>query len=68
MTSWLIRSIIRELHDFLGASNCDHNEYQVMKERPLYRDIDHTLCGVNSTSRWERTNDTLGIQLCTTHI
>ncbi|KAG5590931.1 hypothetical protein H5410_041445 [Solanum commersonii] len=31
--------------------NCDHNEYQEMKERPPYRDIRHTLCGANLTAR-----------------
>lgn len=36
-----------------GGPNCDHNEYQEMKERSPYRDIHHTLGCVNSTTRLE---------------
>ncbi|KAG5581406.1 hypothetical protein H5410_052033 [Solanum commersonii] len=30
----------------------------VNKDKPPYRDIRHTLCGVDSTARWERSKDT----------
>ncbi|KAG5594767.1 hypothetical protein H5410_035999 [Solanum commersonii] len=33
------------LNLFLGTSNCDAEDYNRLKENPLYRDSRHTLCG-----------------------
>ncbi|KAG5606879.1 hypothetical protein H5410_028371, partial [Solanum commersonii] len=38
--------------------NCDPDEFNNLKDKPPYRDIRHTLCGVDSTARWERSKDT----------
>uniref|UniRef100_M1DJB3 Putative plant transposon protein domain-containing protein n=1 Tax=Solanum tuberosum TaxID=4113 RepID=M1DJB3_SOLTU len=48
----------RILNEFLGTSNCDTNEFNSLKYKPPYRDIQHTLCEVESTTRWERSKDT----------
>ncbi|KAH0729888.1 hypothetical protein KY289_001076 [Solanum tuberosum] len=37
--------------------NCDPDEYNNLKDKPPYRDNRHTLCGVDSTARWERSKD-----------
>ncbi|KAG5572784.1 hypothetical protein H5410_062550 [Solanum commersonii] len=44
----------RILNEFLGTMNYDANEFSSLKDKPLYRDIRHTLCGVESTATWER--------------
>ncbi|KAH0773550.1 hypothetical protein KY290_010687 [Solanum tuberosum] len=46
------------LNELLGTPNCDANKFNRLKETPLYRDIRHTLCGVDSTARWGRSKDT----------
>ncbi|KAG5606520.1 hypothetical protein H5410_028012 [Solanum commersonii] len=46
------------LNEFLGPSNCDSDDFNTLKDKPAYRDIRHTLCGVESTARWERSKDT----------
>ncbi|KAG5620057.1 hypothetical protein H5410_005275 [Solanum commersonii] len=46
------------LHEFLGTPNCDSDDFNALKDKPPYRDIQHTLCGVESTARWERSKDT----------
>ncbi|KAH0650410.1 hypothetical protein KY284_030322 [Solanum tuberosum] len=46
------------LNEFLGTPNCDNADFLVMTERPPYRNIRHTLCGVNSVARWDRVIDT----------
>uniref|UniRef100_M1DE04 Uncharacterized protein n=1 Tax=Solanum tuberosum TaxID=4113 RepID=M1DE04_SOLTU len=33
-----------------------HDEFNNLKDKPPYRDSRHTLCGVDSTARWERIN------------
>ncbi|KAG5594233.1 hypothetical protein H5410_035465 [Solanum commersonii] len=38
--------------------NCDPDEFNSLKDKPPYRDIRHTLCGVDSTATWERSKDT----------
>jgi hypothetical protein len=53
-----IRFTTRALNEFLGSPHCDFAEYLDMKEQPPYRDIRHTLCGVNSVARWDRARDT----------
>ncbi|KAH0661654.1 hypothetical protein KY284_026585 [Solanum tuberosum] len=45
------------LNEFLGTSNCDSDDFNTLKDKPPYRDIQHTLCGVESTARWERSKD-----------
>ncbi|KAH0709236.1 hypothetical protein KY284_010663 [Solanum tuberosum] len=55
--SW-VRFTVEPLNDFLGTPNCDNAEFLGMIERPLYRDIRHTLCGVNSVAWWDRIRDT----------
>ncbi|KAG5576880.1 hypothetical protein H5410_057014 [Solanum commersonii] len=46
------------LNELLGTPNCDPDEFNNLKDKPPYRDIRHTLCGVDSTARWERSKDT----------
>ncbi|KAH0669888.1 hypothetical protein KY285_024024 [Solanum tuberosum] len=46
------------LNELLGTPNCDPDEFNGLKDKPPYRDIRHTLCGVDSTARWERSKDT----------
>ncbi|KAH0655199.1 hypothetical protein KY285_030081 [Solanum tuberosum] len=46
------------LNLFLGTPNCDAEDYNSLKENPPYRDSRHTLCGEESTARWDRSNDT----------
>ncbi|KAH0688947.1 hypothetical protein KY289_016305 [Solanum tuberosum] len=46
------------LNELLGTPNCDPDEFNSLKDKPPYRDIRHTLCGVDSTARWERSKDT----------
>ncbi|KAG5580894.1 hypothetical protein H5410_051521 [Solanum commersonii] len=41
----------------LGIPNCDADEFNRLKETPPYRDIRHTLCGVESTAIWGRNKD-----------
>ncbi|KAG5572939.1 hypothetical protein H5410_062705 [Solanum commersonii] len=48
----------RILNELLGSPNCDHDEFNCLKDKPPYRDIRHTLCGVDSNARWERSKDT----------
>uniref|UniRef100_M1D8Y2 Putative plant transposon protein domain-containing protein n=1 Tax=Solanum tuberosum TaxID=4113 RepID=M1D8Y2_SOLTU len=48
----------RNLNELLGTPNCDPDEFNNMKDKPPYRDIRHTLCGVDSAARWERSKDT----------
>ncbi|KAH0754921.1 hypothetical protein KY290_025191 [Solanum tuberosum] len=48
----------RILNELLGTPNCDPDEFNNLKDKPLYRDIRHTLCGVDSIARWERSKDT----------
>ncbi|KAG5583025.1 hypothetical protein H5410_053652 [Solanum commersonii] len=45
------------LNEFLGTPNCDSDDFNTLKDNPPYRDIQHTLCGVESTARWERSKD-----------
>ncbi|KAH0655825.1 hypothetical protein KY285_030707 [Solanum tuberosum] len=44
----------RILNELLGTPNCDPGEFNNLKDKPPYMDIRHTLCGVDSTARWER--------------
>uniref|UniRef100_M1DTF3 Putative plant transposon protein domain-containing protein n=1 Tax=Solanum tuberosum TaxID=4113 RepID=M1DTF3_SOLTU len=46
------------LNEFLGTPNCDSDVFNTLKDKPPYRDIRHTLCGVESMARWERSKDT----------
>ncbi|KAH0679294.1 hypothetical protein KY284_020379 [Solanum tuberosum] len=46
------------LNDLFGTPNCDPDVFNGLKDRPPYRDIRHTLCGVDSNARWERSRDT----------
>ncbi|KAH0646412.1 hypothetical protein KY284_034296 [Solanum tuberosum] len=46
------------LNELLGTPNCDLDEFNNLKDKPPYRDIRHTLCGVDSTARWEQSKDT----------
>ncbi|KAH0655201.1 hypothetical protein KY285_030083 [Solanum tuberosum] len=48
----------RILNEFLGTLNCDSDDFNTLKDKPHYRDIRYTLCGVESTARWERSKDT----------
>ncbi|KAG5628133.1 hypothetical protein H5410_013351 [Solanum commersonii] len=42
------------LNEYLGTPNYDNADFLAMIERTPYRDIRHTLCGVNSVARWDR--------------
>uniref|UniRef100_M1D901 Uncharacterized protein n=1 Tax=Solanum tuberosum TaxID=4113 RepID=M1D901_SOLTU len=44
--------------DLTGTPNCDPYEFNNLKDKPPYRDIRHTLCGVDSTAKWEWSKDT----------
>ncbi|KAH0649990.1 hypothetical protein KY284_029902 [Solanum tuberosum] len=55
--SW-VRFSGAALNEFLGTPNCDTADFLAMIERPLYRDIRHTLCGVNFVVRWDRVRNT----------
>ncbi|KAH0748141.1 hypothetical protein KY290_027373 [Solanum tuberosum] len=46
------------LNELLGIPNCDPDVFNDLKDKPSYRDIRHTLCGVDSNARWERSKDT----------
>ncbi|KAH0649907.1 hypothetical protein KY284_029819 [Solanum tuberosum] len=48
----------RILNELLGTPNCDPDEFNNLKEKPPYRDIRHTLYGVDLTARWEWSKDT----------
>ncbi|KAH0717889.1 hypothetical protein KY285_013920 [Solanum tuberosum] len=48
----------RIMNEFLGTPNCDADEFNSLKDKPSYKDIRHTLCGVDSTATWERSKDT----------
>uniref|UniRef100_M1DBM0 Putative plant transposon protein domain-containing protein n=1 Tax=Solanum tuberosum TaxID=4113 RepID=M1DBM0_SOLTU len=41
----------RILNELLGTPNCDPDEFNNLKDKPPYRDIRHTLCGVDSNGR-----------------
>ncbi|KAG5600906.1 hypothetical protein H5410_032276 [Solanum commersonii] len=45
------------LNEFLGTPNCDSDACITLNNKPPYRDIRHTLCGVESTARWEHSKD-----------
>uniref|UniRef100_M1DYX5 Putative plant transposon protein domain-containing protein n=1 Tax=Solanum tuberosum TaxID=4113 RepID=M1DYX5_SOLTU len=47
----------RLLNELLGTPNCDADDFNRLKEKPPYRDIRHTLCGIESTCRWGRSKD-----------
>ncbi|KAH0658257.1 hypothetical protein KY289_027005 [Solanum tuberosum] len=47
----------RILNELLRTPNSDPDEFNSLKDKPPYRDIRHTLCGVDSTARWERSKD-----------
>ncbi|KAG5584245.1 hypothetical protein H5410_044679 [Solanum commersonii] len=42
----------RILNELLGTLNYDADDFNMLKEKPLYKDIRHTLCGVELTARW----------------
>ncbi|KAG5605384.1 hypothetical protein H5410_026876 [Solanum commersonii] len=44
ITSSLTKFLVKALNEFWGTPDCDHSEFQAMKERPPYRYICHTLC------------------------
>ncbi|KAH0645580.1 hypothetical protein KY284_033464 [Solanum tuberosum] len=46
-----VRFSARILNELLGTPNCDPDEFNGLKDKPPYRDIRHTLCGVESTAR-----------------
>ncbi|KAH0633351.1 hypothetical protein KY284_036137 [Solanum tuberosum] len=48
----------RILNELLGTPNCDAEVFNKLKEKPPYRDIPPTLCGVESTARWGPSKDT----------
>lgn len=53
-----VRVSTRAWNRFLGTPNCPNAEHLTMIEHPPYRDIRHTLCGENSTVRWNRSRET----------
>ncbi|KAH0761200.1 hypothetical protein KY290_017273 [Solanum tuberosum] len=53
-----VKFLARILNELLGTPNCDPDEFNNLKDKPPYRDIRHTLCGVDSTARWDRSKDT----------
>uniref|UniRef100_M1DRI3 Putative plant transposon protein domain-containing protein n=1 Tax=Solanum tuberosum TaxID=4113 RepID=M1DRI3_SOLTU len=48
----------RILNELLGTPNCDSDDFNRLKEKPPYRDIRYTFCGVESIARWGRSNNT----------
>ncbi|KAG5577205.1 hypothetical protein H5410_057339 [Solanum commersonii] len=46
------------LNEFLGTPNCDSVDFNTLKDKPPYRDIRPTLCGIESTARWKHSKDT----------
>lgn len=42
----------------MGTSNCDNVDFLYMVEKPSYRDIRRTLCGVNFVVSWDMVRDT----------
>uniref|UniRef100_M1DNL5 Putative plant transposon protein domain-containing protein n=1 Tax=Solanum tuberosum TaxID=4113 RepID=M1DNL5_SOLTU len=53
-----VRFSTQVLNEMLGTPNYGTDEFNRLKETPPYRDIRHTLCGVESTARWGRSKDT----------
>ncbi|KAH0657508.1 hypothetical protein KY289_026256 [Solanum tuberosum] len=53
-----VKFFARILNELLSTPNCDPNEFNNLKDKPPYRDIRHTLCGVDSTAWWDRSKDT----------
>ncbi|KAH0758007.1 hypothetical protein KY290_021500 [Solanum tuberosum] len=53
-----VKFFARILNELLGTPNSDPDEFNSLKDKPPYRDIRHTLCGVDSTARWEQSKDT----------
>ncbi|KAH0689707.1 hypothetical protein KY289_017065 [Solanum tuberosum] len=47
----------RIMNELLGTPNCDPDVLNDLKDQPPYRDIRHTLCGVDSNARWEQSKD-----------
>ncbi|KAG5605739.1 hypothetical protein H5410_027231 [Solanum commersonii] len=45
-----VKFTARILNEFLGTPNCDNDDFNRLKDKPPYRDIRHTLCGVESTA------------------
>ncbi|KAH0761708.1 hypothetical protein KY290_017781 [Solanum tuberosum] len=45
------------LNEFLGTPIFYSNDFNTLKDKPPYRDIRHTLSGVESMARWERSKD-----------
>ncbi|KAH0761477.1 hypothetical protein KY290_017550 [Solanum tuberosum] len=48
----------RILNKLLGTPNCDPDVFNDLNDKTPYRDIRHTLCGVDSNARCERSKDT----------
>ncbi|KAG5580086.1 hypothetical protein H5410_050713 [Solanum commersonii] len=48
----------RILNESLGTPNCDPDVFNDLKDKPPYRDVRHTLCGVDLNARWEWSKDT----------
>ncbi|KAG5571889.1 hypothetical protein H5410_061655 [Solanum commersonii] len=53
-----VRFSTRVLNELLGTPNYDADKFNRLKKTPPYRDIRHTLCGVESTARWGHSKDT----------
>ncbi|KAG5594572.1 hypothetical protein H5410_035804 [Solanum commersonii] len=47
----------RILNEFFGTPNCDSDDFNTLKDKLPYRDIRHTLCGVESTARAQGIED-----------
>ncbi|KAH0709561.1 hypothetical protein KY284_010988 [Solanum tuberosum] len=48
----------RILNELLGTPNYDADDFNMLKEKSPYRDIRHTVSGVESTARWAHSKDT----------
>uniref|UniRef100_M1DYQ5 Putative plant transposon protein domain-containing protein n=1 Tax=Solanum tuberosum TaxID=4113 RepID=M1DYQ5_SOLTU len=47
----------RIMNELLGTPNCDPDMFNDLNDQPPYRDIRHTLCGVDSNARWEQSKE-----------
>ncbi|KAG5580083.1 hypothetical protein H5410_050710 [Solanum commersonii] len=53
-----VRCTAKVLNMLLGTPNFEDENFNRLKENPPYRDIHHTLCGVEYIARWDRSKDT----------
>lgn len=53
-TNWVTDTkykYVQVLNEVLGTLECDADIFNDLKDKPPYREVQHTLCGVESNSR-----------------